>query len=214
MASILVVCTANVCRSPYAEALLTDYAARAGRSGVKIQSAGTHAANGQSLCRGASALLRKGGVESGASKEHRSRKLELGLVRRAELILVASLEHRSEIAYLDAAARRRTFTLREAAAYLGELASRGRHAGGVPVGDASLFQIVEAMNCLRGTVAIPEGSPMALPALLSRGGPSAQRRLDIADGHLQGPLHHKAALNQVRQAVGKIHLGLSALGGY
>lgn len=214
MASILIVCTANVCRSPYAEALLTDYAARVGRLDVKIQSAGTRAANGHVLCRGAAAQLRQAGVGSDAENDHRSRQLELGIVRRAELILVASLEHRSEIAYADAAARRRTFTIKEAAAYLSELASRGRHAGGVPVGDGSLFQIVEEMNSLRGTVAIPEGSPMALPALLSRGGPSAQRRLDIEDGHLQGPLHHKAALYQVRQAVGKIHVGLRALGGY
>jgi protein-tyrosine phosphatase len=214
LASILVVCTANVCRSPYAEALLSDYAARAGQSGVKIQSAGTRAANGQSLCRGASALLRKHGVVSDAECEHRSRKLDLGLVRGAELILVASLEHRSEIAYADAAARRRTFTLKEAAAYLSALASRGKHAGRAPVRDDSLFRIAEAMNSLRGTVAIPEGSPVALRSLLKQGDLSARRRLDIGDGHLQGPLHHKAALYEVRQAVGKIHLGLSALGGY
>lgn len=214
MASILIVCTANVCRSAYAEALLSDYAARAVGSGVTIQSAGTRAAGGQSLCRGASALLRKHGVAGEAESKHRSRKLEPGLVRGAELILVASLEHRAEIAYADAAARRRTFTLKEAAAYLGELASRGRHAGGVPVGDGSLFQITEAMNGLRGTVAIPEGSPAALRSLLRQGDPSAQRRPDIGDGHLRGPLHHKAALYEVRQAVDKIHAGLSALGGY
>jgi protein-tyrosine phosphatase len=214
LASILIVCTANVCRSPYAAALLTDHAARSGRSGVRIQSAGTRAADGQSLCSGASALLRTGGVGRDAADDHRSRKLELDLVRGAELILVASLEHRSEIAYADAAARRRTFTFKEAAAYLGELASLGRHAGAVPVGDGALFQIAEAMNSLRGTVAIREGLPVAPRLLLRQGDLSAQRRLDIRDGHLQGPLHHKVALYEVRRAVSKIHLGLSELGGY
>jgi protein-tyrosine phosphatase len=187
---------------------------RTGWLGLRIKSAGTRAAAGQSLCHGASALLRKNGVGSDAEIKHRSRKLELGLVRGAELILVASLEHRSEIAYVDAAARRRTFTLKEAAAYLSELESRGKHAGGVPVRDGSLFEIAEAMNSLRGTVAIPEGSPVALRSLLRQGDLSAQRRVDIGDGHLRGPLHHKAALYEVRQAVSKIHLGLSALGGY
>jgi protein-tyrosine phosphatase len=158
--------------------------------------------------------LRKGGVGGAAEKDHRSKKLELGLVRGAELILVASLEHRSEIAYADATARRRTFTLREAAAYLSELASRGKHAGGAPTGEGSLLEIVEAMNALRGTVAIPESSPMTLRSLLRQDDLSAQSRLDIRDGHLQGPLHHRAALYDVRRAVGEIHLGLSALGGY
>jgi protein-tyrosine phosphatase len=214
LASILVVCTANVCRSPLAEALFTNYATRAGRSGVQIRSAGTRAATGHSLCPAAAALLRKHGVEGAAESDHRSRKLELGPVRAADLILVASLEHRTEIAYVDAAARRRTFTFKEAAAYLTELASRGKHARGVPVGDGSLSQVAEAMNSLRGTVAIPAGRPRALRSLLRHSDPSAERRLDIADGHLQGPLHHKAALYEVRRAVGEIHLGLSALGAY
>lgn len=149
-----------------------------------------------------------------AETEHQSTKLELGHMRSAELILVASLEHRSEVACADADARRRTFTLKEAAAYLSELASQGKNAGGVPARYGSLLQTVEAMNSLRGTVAIPESSPMTLRSLLRRGDSRAQRRLDIVDGHLHGPLHHRAALNEVRQAVDKIHLGLRVLGAY
>ena len=153
-------------------------------------------------------------MQPGPETGHRSRQLDANLVRSAELILVASREHRSDIAYLDAAARRRTFTLKEAAAYLSELASLGKRSGAVPVPGGSLGQTVEAMNGLRGTVAIPEGTPVSLRSLLSRRGSSSQRRLDIADGHLHGPLHHKAALNEVRQAVDKIHLALHALGAY
>jgi protein-tyrosine phosphatase len=211
LASILIVCTANVCRSPYAEALLTDYAGRSGRSRLRIASAGTRAAAGQSLCPDAAAQLRMAGVGGDSETDHRSKELDLDLVRNAELILVASLEHRSEIAHADAAARRRTFTLKEAAAYLSALAPQGKHAGGIPVRDGSLSEAAEAMNSIRGTVAIPEGPPMALRSLLKRRDPSAQRRLDIEDGHLQGPLRHRAALNEVRQAVGEIHLGLSGL---
>lgn len=214
MSLILIVCTANVCRSPYAEALLTDHAARTGRSGLMITSAGTNAANGQSLCPRAAVLLRKAGVRSDAGTDHRSKELDIDLVRSAELILVASLAHRSEIAYADAAARRRTFTLKEAAAYLSQLAYQGKQAGCLPVRDGSLFQTAEAMNSLRGTVPIPESSPVALRPLLIRGNSSSHRLADIGDGHLRGPLRHKAALNEVRQAVGTIHLGLIALGHY
>jgi protein-tyrosine-phosphatase len=99
---ILYVCTANICRSPAAAALLRDLEL----PGVEVRSAGTHAVPGSTGCPLAPAL-------SGRFEEHSSRVLTGELVGWADLVLTAAREHRSAVIQWDPSARQRTYTLRQ-----------------------------------------------------------------------------------------------------
>lgn len=114
---ILVVCTANSCRSPMAERLLTGELTAAGVSDVVVTSAGTHARPygyvGRPMDPRADAELRRRGVQGG--EEFRSRQLERPYAAAADLVLTADRSHRDAVAALEPAAARRSFTLRELA---------------------------------------------------------------------------------------------------
>jgi protein-tyrosine-phosphatase len=105
---VLVVCTANICRSASAAALLRDaVAASSVLSGLEVRSAGTHALVGAPGCRVAPALAQRW-------EAHTATQLTPGLVDWADLILVASREHGAAVAELSLPARTRTFTIRRA----------------------------------------------------------------------------------------------------
>ncbi|GGK29924.1 protein-tyrosine-phosphatase [Pilimelia terevasa] len=108
---ILVVCRANLCRSPMAERLtagiLRDRTAGR-RHGLAVASAGTHARDGAAMHPHATETLRTHGLVDG---DFRSRRLTPELLHRAQLVLTASRAHRAECARLAPAAVGRTFTL-------------------------------------------------------------------------------------------------------
>lgn len=114
---VLYVCTANICRSPSAAALLRDaVVAHPELTGIDVQSAGTAAWAGAPGCRLAPAL-------AGRAEAHRSQGLTAELVVGADLILTAERAHRAAVISLETGARSRTFTLRQAgrvADWLGE----------------------------------------------------------------------------------------------
>lgn len=109
---ILVVCTANVCRSPVVERLLQQRLDEHGRPAV-VTSAGVHGgllAPHHDTVRAAAA--------SGVSLEgHESRRLtpELLATDGADLVVAMTREHLREIVGLDPGAWPRTFTLKELA---------------------------------------------------------------------------------------------------
>jgi protein-tyrosine phosphatase len=112
--SVLVVCTANICRSPVAERLLqARFAGPAGSgeaAGVKISSAGVRALAGAPMDDlAAEALLQLGGSPEGFV----ARQLDERLMHEADLILTMTREHRAFAVTLVPQALRRTFTLRE-----------------------------------------------------------------------------------------------------
>lgn len=104
IASLLVVCHANVCRSPVAEAYL--------RSGlpdrIEVSSAGTHAVSGAPAHPHAVSLLARQGLDLSG---HRATRLSPGMAAAADLILVMDTELRQEVAALYPAARGRVFLL-------------------------------------------------------------------------------------------------------
>ncbi len=111
--SVLVVCTANLCRSPSAAAML-----RAGLppgSGVAVTSAGTSATPGQEVPPLLVRELARRGVDVA---DHRSRQLSAEQVSAADLVLVATRAHRAVVVGAVPGALRRTFTLREMARLL------------------------------------------------------------------------------------------------
>ncbi|WP_028024945.1 low molecular weight protein-tyrosine-phosphatase [Enterovibrio calviensis] len=104
---ILVVCTANICRSPVAEALL-----KANLPNHVIESAGTMVASSNLL--NASAHQHSLGVceEHGFDiSAHSARQLTPELCAQFDLILVMSHEHIDEVALLSPGSRGKTMLL-------------------------------------------------------------------------------------------------------
>lgn len=101
---ILVVCTANRCRSPMAEVLLASRL-----PGIEVASAGSmepgHPASGGS----ARAMIARGLDLS----QHVSQQLSAELIENADLVICMARQHLREVAVTAPAAFPRTFTLRE-----------------------------------------------------------------------------------------------------
>lgn len=107
---VLVVCTANVSRSPIAEALLRRHLRAAGLPAM-VRSAGTHA-NGLAVDERMVEVGYGLGVDVSL---HQPRRLTRELIadEGRDVIIGLAREHLREIVALDDAAWRRTFTLKE-----------------------------------------------------------------------------------------------------
>ena len=109
-ARVLVVCTANVCRSPMGEALLRQQIAQRGGSAV-VASAGTRVVDLPVYGHSVEALADRGVDIS----SHQPRQLTRELIRAegADLVIVMTRSHLREVVTRDRSAFTRTFTLRE-----------------------------------------------------------------------------------------------------
>jgi protein-tyrosine-phosphatase len=89
--SVLLVCTANRCRSPMAEALLRHLFVQEGLGGeYRIESAGTWATDGEPATAFAQETMRERGLDISA---HRSRGVTQDLLARQALVLVMETGH-------------------------------------------------------------------------------------------------------------------------
>jgi protein-tyrosine phosphatase len=181
---LLVVCRANICRSPLvAHELVQRIEQLDPDSGWRVLSAGTAAQTGEHQCpRSAKAC-------GGARTPHRARQLSADLVRSATLVLTASLAERAAVAQLDLGARERTFTLREAAALADVLAAQEVTVSGGP--DA----LVAALHDVRGL----EPSLTAHRRRHREVGP-----LDVPDGHQGQARSHRTVLSEVRRSTERL----------
>ena len=103
--SILVVCTQNVCCSPYVERLLIS---RLAGTAISVSSAGTAALTGSIIDPAVAARL----IEAGADPAGFSpRQLTLDLVAGADLVLCSSREQRAAVVREAPAGLRRTYAL-------------------------------------------------------------------------------------------------------
>jgi protein-tyrosine phosphatase len=111
MASILVVCTGNVCRSPLAEGFLrAALQGRLGASAPTVSSAGTAGWDGSPAMAESVAAAAERGVDISG---HQGRALVPDDVDHADLIVGMSAEHRDAVVRLVPEAAGRTFTLKE-----------------------------------------------------------------------------------------------------
>ena len=133
MTSILVVCTANTCRSPMAEAFLRREAARRGVE-AEVGSAGIAADGGDPPQGGSVRALARLGLDIAP---HRSRGASHRVVDAADLVLTMEVAHLRELVADDPAHFPRTFTLRE-------IVRRARVAG--PRGEATLAEWLAALG--------------------------------------------------------------------
>jgi protein-tyrosine phosphatase len=109
-ARILVVCTGNICRSPFIERLLQhelDQRRSGSELGVVVRSAGTAALVGSPMeAQAAAQLVARGGDASGLT----ARQLTPGLIAESDLVLTATRAHRGKVALMCPKVLRRVFT--------------------------------------------------------------------------------------------------------
>jgi len=185
--TILVVCSANVCRSPVAAAMLdANFAALDLDSMVTVVSRGVSAMEGDQVCADAVALAGLDGLQ------HSAKRLTADDIAAADLILTAEEAHRGAVVRLVPAARRRTFTLLEAVSLGQWLALDSPLPEGFPLPEppppmdsprARLLWWVSELNECRG---LPPG-----------GGEIAT---NILDAHELGRIDHLTVVSQVRAA--------------
>ncbi len=155
---VLVVCTGNICRSPYAAALLGERLSRVRPGAFEVGSAGTHAIPGVRIDPGSARILEGQGVDGGVQ---RSRRLTPQLAGSAQIVLVMSPEHRAVVVDEQPSAHRRTFLFRE---FAHQLEAIGQHRDW-PV----LFERAGAGEDVASRWS-------ALPAILAVEGPLVRRR--------------------------------------
>jgi protein-tyrosine phosphatase len=115
-ARILIVCTGNICRSPFIERLLQRWledrraVSGPGARGILVQSAGTGALVGSAMEERAAAQL---AVHGGDPVGFRARALTVDLIAESDLVLTATRAHRGMVAAMQPKALRRVFTFRD-----------------------------------------------------------------------------------------------------
>lgn len=166
---VLVVCTANHCRSPIAEQLLTF--ATAERFGIRnewrVESAGTDIPGPWPLHASAAAVLAE---RIPVAPEHYSRQLRPAMIQRADLVLTATRQHRGVVVSTVPAAVGRTFTILQFARLCDQVApirpvATGRHAA---AGDQGRELVIEAKLARSSLQPVP-GEQDDLPDPMGRG---------------------------------------------
>jgi protein-tyrosine phosphatase len=104
--SVLIVCHANVCRSPVAEMLFRAHSARMvnkhARRGIEFGSAGLFAQEGRAIDTTMSRLLMECDVDSSG---HAARQLDRAMARAVDLILVPERKHITAIEEMEPVTR-------------------------------------------------------------------------------------------------------------
>lgn len=177
-------CTANLCRSPAAAALLARGLPPG--SGVEVTSAGTSAVREQAVPAPLTQALAERGVDLAG---HRPRQLTLEQVRGADLVLVATRAHRATVVGAVPGALRVTFTLREMARLLA--ASTGTARGVGPAAPATPGGEVARWASLAPTAAQRRGAPAGADD-------------DLADPYGRSARAYRACVRDVERAAATI----------
>ena len=119
MASILVVCTGNICRSPIAEGMIRAAFARTpGNGAVEVSSAGTNGWEGSEAMPESVRAASERGVDI---SQHVGRRLSGEMLDAADLVVCMAQEHREIIEADRPDIMDRTFTLKELVRLLEDL---------------------------------------------------------------------------------------------
>src|SRR5437870_5209371 len=106
MATILLVCTGNICRSPMAEAFVRHELEQRGIVGIAVGSAGVSGWEDSPPTPETAEALREYGLDVSG---HRARRLDEAMVESADLVVGLSGEHRDAAARLAPQGADRTF---------------------------------------------------------------------------------------------------------
>lgn len=141
--AVLVVCTANICRSPAAEVELR--AALAPTTDVAVTSAGIRARVGEPVAPGMAAVMSR--IPEGFA----ARQVTPELVRSADLVLTMTRDQRAAVVGTVPAAVRSTFTLREFTDLVGLAREHGADIGDGSKGErlAALLGVAPRFRSVR-----------------------------------------------------------------
>ncbi|EWT06970.1 protein tyrosine phosphatase [Intrasporangium chromatireducens Q5-1] len=141
---VLVVCTGNVCRSPYMERRLAQ---ALDGSGVIVASAGTGALVGQPIDPDSASLLSSVGART---DNYVARQVTPQIIGEADLVLAAARSHRGEIVQMYPKALRFAFTWGDFADLVADLHPAGI---GLPeAGESWVAHVASVAASRRGTV--------------------------------------------------------------
>ena len=143
--NVLFVCTGNTCRSPMAEHLFRRMLADAGRTEVKVRSAGIAPAMSLGLPMEAASALAEEGVRN---VSHRPSGLDRAAVEWADLILAMERAHRDAIVGRYPAAAAKTFLLKAHAGIAGEESIADPFGGSADEYRAALAEIKTALGAI------------------------------------------------------------------
>lgn len=200
---ILVVCTGNICRSPFAERLLRAalgrIAAATGNPGwadvVEVASAGTAAMVGSPI---EPAMLAHLAAHDADALRHAARQLERAQVETADLVLGLSRSHRRAIVAMLPRAGRRTFALNEFARLLDDAIASG----------AARVDLAEDPRPVLETLVLAAGSRRGFA--LAPEDPSAD---DVPDPYGRAPEVYESATTRIAQVVDRIEGAILAAAG-
>lgn len=197
---ILVVCTANICRSPATAELLRRKVADPAL--VDVSSAGVAALEGAAACVVSTNLVR--GLHAATDRPRAgapaqgARLVTAQLLLDADLVLALDRWHRAALAQLAPATRSRTFTLRQAARLAAQLRQQ-LEAGQLPLGappvpsdpQSRLAWLVTELDAARSSS--PSGAAGA-----------DWHPDDVPDPHVVGFSVHPQALELIAQSVQEV----------
>jgi len=145
---VLTVCTGNICRSPYAAVLLREGLEWARPGAFEVGSAGTHALVGRPIDESSAERLAAKGL---ADDAFRARLITPRLLEQQAVVLLMATEHRQFVLDEAPSAHRRTFTIRELAHALDDIAER--HRWPTLMATAGADDVVSRWRALPGLVA-------------------------------------------------------------
>jgi protein-tyrosine phosphatase len=198
---LLVVCTANVCRSPLGQRTLQHALAGASLGEIVVASAGTRALEGESMCPVSAEDLDPG--DGAYATDHRARQLTGDLVREADIVITMEREQRSAAVQAAPGSQSKVFTLREVEALLGVLAERD----GEPPAD--LASLAKALHSVRGLAPLVPAEPVKKHWWSKPVEP--EDPMTIVDGHGLSREEHTAAAAQVRATADRVGEAIVAL---
>lgn len=144
---IVTVCTANICRSPMAEALLRHALTAQPEpwKNIRVVSAGVAAPKGDSVSENSRVALKKVGIEVG---NHTSQPLTKALVQKAALIICMTEGHRAMIHHSFTPSPRNVYLFREFMPGKVEREIGDPFGGPLPLYEACRDEMVEAIPSL------------------------------------------------------------------
>lgn len=144
---IVTVCTANICRSPMAEALLRHALAAESEPlrSIQVVSAGVAARRGDQVSANSVSALKKVGIDLYG---HRAQPLTDDLARRADLILCMTEGHRAAINLGLSPTPRHVYLFREFLPSTAEREIGDPFGGALPQYEACRDEMVEALPSL------------------------------------------------------------------
>lgn len=149
-ARILIVCTGNICRSPFIERLLQhelDERTPELDQRILVRSTGTAALVGSGMdVQAAAQLVAHGGDPSSFT----ARELSPALIAESDLVLTATRDHRGKVAQMSPSAMRRVFTLRDFAHLVAGIDGPRASAPALSGSRAWVRQVTEKAAASRG----------------------------------------------------------------